>query len=102
MNANLFGTDGIRGVAGEFPLDENTLVKLGRVIGSQAAAAGIAIGRDTRASGATIEDHLARGLGKQARLYLLRSDPHTGLGLPDAQARFALRHHDFGIAQSIP
>ena len=35
MNANLFGTDGIRGVAGEFPLDENTLVKLGRVIGSR-------------------------------------------------------------------
>ncbi|HSQ35000.1 MAG TPA: phosphoglucosamine mutase [Candidatus Binatia bacterium] len=69
MSGNLFGTDGIRGLAGEFPLDETTLGKLGRVLSSLALGPGIAIGRDTRASGATIETHLARGLGKKTRRY---------------------------------
>jgi len=56
----LFGTDGIRGAAGEFPLDEPTV----RVIGASLARqlrdelgrdARIITGRDTRESGAWIE-----------------------------------------------
>ena len=69
MTDNLFGTDGIRGIAGEFPLDEITLIKLGQVIGSLAANPRIAIGRDTRESGVAIEKHLARGLAKKAQIY---------------------------------
>src|SRR2546423_8744689 len=62
----LFGTDGIRGEAGRFPLDENTVRLIGhslvsdlaREIGRQPR---IVIGRDTRESGPDIERALASG-----------------------------------------
>src|SRR5260221_10719906 len=59
-----FGTDGIRGRAGEAPLDSATVQKIGRAI---VRALGISeprvlIGRDTRESGPEIEQHLAAGL----------------------------------------
>lgn len=62
----LFGTDGIRGVAGEFPLDEQTVAGFGRSLVSNLAedlgrAPRIVIGRDTRESGPTIELALKRG-----------------------------------------
>jgi len=62
----LFGTDGIRGVAGEFPLDEQTVVRFGRSLVSNLAedlghAPRIVIGRDTRESGPSIERALQRG-----------------------------------------
>ena len=79
MSGNLFGTDGIRGVAGEFPLDEATLGNLGRVIGSLAAGAGIVIGRDTRSSGAAIEDQLACGIGRKTRIFSAGVIPTPGL-----------------------
>ena len=79
MTGNLFGTDGIRGMAGKFPLDEVTLIKLGQVIGSLAANPRIAIGRDTRESGVAIEDHLARGLAKKAQIYSSGVIPTPGL-----------------------
>ena len=72
MSKQLFGTDGIRGVPGEFPLDDETLVRVGAALGhylhgARAAAAGdarkpVLIGRDTRESGPHIEECLARGL----------------------------------------
>ena len=60
----LFGTDGIRGVAGEFPLDVATVTRLGRALAASlpTAAGGpprIVIGRDTRESGPAIEEALA-------------------------------------------
>ena len=63
----LFGTDGIRGVAGEFPLDAETVARLGRALAASlpVAAGGpprIVIGRDTRESGPAIEEALARGV----------------------------------------
>ncbi|MEI6613412.1 MAG: hypothetical protein WCL37_00815 [Chrysiogenales bacterium] len=79
MSGNLFGTDGIRGRAGEFPLDEVTLVKLGQVIASLVANPRIVIGRDTRESGATIEDHLACGLANKAQIYSSGVIPTPGL-----------------------
>ena len=62
----LFGTDGIRGVAGRFPLDTTTVARigrslvlnLGRELGREPR---ILIGRDTRESGPQIEQALARG-----------------------------------------
>ena len=62
----LFGTDGIRAKAGEFPLDPVTV----RVIGASLAqhlserdnrTPRIVIGRDTRESGASIEEALTQG-----------------------------------------
>lgn len=62
----LFGTDGIRGVAGEFPLDEQTVARFGRSLVSNLAedlgrAPRLVIGRDTRESGPSIERALTRG-----------------------------------------
>src|SRR4030095_17003413 len=62
----LFGTDGIRGIAGQYPLDNETVEKIGRSIVSNLARdlgdrPAIVIGRDTRESGPQIEAALAAG-----------------------------------------
>lgn len=62
----LFGTDGIRGIAGLFPLDNKTVTIIGRSLvlnltGELGRAPRIVIGRDTRESGSQIELALARG-----------------------------------------
>ncbi len=62
----LFGTDGIRGVAGKFPLDEKTVMRIGRSLvlnlrRELGRAPAIIIGRDTRESGPEIEAALSRG-----------------------------------------
>ncbi|HYV86399.1 MAG TPA: phosphoglucosamine mutase [Patescibacteria group bacterium] len=62
----LFGTDGVRGVAGEFPLDPPTVARIGQALVDVLAAGDgpprVLIGRDTRESGPAIEDALARGI----------------------------------------
>lgn len=62
----LFGTDGIRGVAGEYPLDRRTVLAIGRAIGARLKRrnndARIVIGQDTRDSSAWIAEALAEGL----------------------------------------
>jgi phosphoglucosamine mutase len=92
MNANLFGTDGIRAVAGSQPLDEASLLKLGAVIASLVHAPAILIARDTRASGPGIETQLARGLGPQARIFSAGVLPTPGLAYLTRELNF-----DFGI-----
>ncbi len=62
----LFGTDGIRAVAGEFPLDPITVARIGRSLTHQLIEElghppALIIGRDTRASGAEIEAALTEG-----------------------------------------
>ena len=61
----LFGTDGIRGEAGRFPLDPSTVSAIGFSLASHLARAGdtpkILIGRDTRESGEAIEQALIQG-----------------------------------------
>lgn len=79
MTGGLFGTDGIRGTAGAFPLDEVTLEKLGGVIAALAAGRKIIIGRDSRESGAAIEAHLARGLGRMVEIHSCGIIPTPGL-----------------------
>lgn len=56
----LFGTDGVRGVAGEFPLDESTVRTIGGSLARQYATSlgrqpRFVTGRDTRESGGWIE-----------------------------------------------
>jgi phosphoglucosamine mutase len=62
----LFGTDGIRGIAGEYPLDHSTIYAIGRALGQRlaelAANARVLIGQDTRESSAWISQVLATGL----------------------------------------
>ncbi len=66
MGKELFGTDGIRGVAGEYPLDPATIYAFGVALGQDAAKAGgspeILIGMDTRESGPDIAELVAGGL----------------------------------------
>ncbi len=62
----LFGTDGIRGVAGEFPLTQESTFLIGRALGHDLirtnARARVVIGQDTRESSAWIADRVALGL----------------------------------------
>jgi phosphoglucosamine mutase len=62
----LFGTDGIRGVAGEFPLTEDSTYLIGRALGHDLLRgswkAQAVIGQDTRESSAWIADRVASGL----------------------------------------
>lgn len=64
MSARLFGTDGVRGVAGQWPLDPPTVARLGAAL-VRALPPGpsrhLILGRDTRESGAWIERELTRG-----------------------------------------
>lgn len=62
----LFGTDGIRGLAGQFPLDENTVPMIGasltRLLKDELGRApSIVTGRDTRESGSSIESAFQAG-----------------------------------------
>lgn len=62
-----FGTDGIRGVAGEYPLDETTIKRIGYLLVKELAnrlgrAPLIIIGRDTRESGNWIESAIVGGI----------------------------------------
>lgn len=61
----LFGTDGIRGEAGRFPLDASTVSIIGsslaRYLGRVTQAPSIIIGRDTRESGKWLEQALVSG-----------------------------------------
>ena len=58
-----FGTDGIRGPAGQAPLDEETLTQLGCAFAlSLSPEDSVIIGRDTRVSGPWIESALTKGL----------------------------------------
>jgi phosphoglucosamine mutase len=62
----LFGTDGIRGVAGEFPLTKQSTYLIGRALGHDlihaASKAQAVIGQDTRESSRWIADRVAEGL----------------------------------------
>ena len=63
MGKELFGTDGIRGVAGEYPLDPATIFAFGAALGREAMGTGeILLGADTRESGPWIAELVAGGL----------------------------------------
>ncbi|HXA79517.1 MAG TPA: phosphoglucosamine mutase [Candidatus Acidoferrales bacterium] len=70
MAKQLFGTDGIRGIPGKYPLDDRTLERVGFALGEylladerkQGARPRVLIGRDTRESGPHITTQIARGL----------------------------------------
>lgn len=65
----LFGTDGIRGVAGKYPLDDGTVRKIGAaaadVLKQNSSGRVIIIGRDTRESGEDIASGLSDEFSKK-------------------------------------
>lgn len=82
MGRQLFGTDGIRGVAGAYPLDPQTVHAVGSALGDwcrhHADNPCVLIGMDTRESGPWIAAQVAGGLarhGVSARLAGVISTP---------------------------
>src|SRR3984957_16608245 len=76
MSKELFGTDGIRGTPGEYPLDDRTIYWTGRSVGSylqRQAGPGshngggprVLLGMDTRESGPHIAGQIAAGLTEE-------------------------------------
>ena len=67
--SRLFGTDGVRGRAGEHPLDHETVARLGgalvRAMRQDDRPLRFVVGRDTRESGEWIERELARGIASE-------------------------------------
>jgi phosphoglucosamine mutase len=68
MSRKLFGTDGIRGVAGEYPLDRKTARAVGSALGQWILAkqgeTAVVIGMDTRESGPWLAAEMAAGLAQ--------------------------------------
>ena len=69
MPKQLFGTDGIRGVPGKYPLDDATLFRAGVALGEYltdhrdaAKSLRVLIGMDTRESGPALASRIAEGL----------------------------------------
>src|SRR5210317_307209 len=62
----LFGTDGIRGVANEYPMTSELAMKVGRAVASifkgHNERSKIVIGKDTRLSGDMLEHAIASGV----------------------------------------
>jgi phosphoglucosamine mutase len=93
----LFGTDGIRAVAGEYPLDPTTVYAVGLALGhslhADSARPGnqpaVLLGRDTRESSPWIADALAAGL--HAAGVTVRS---AGV-IPTPAVAFLTRTHGF-------
>ena len=70
MSTRLFGTDGVRGRAGEYPLDHATVSRLGAALVRGMRHGGnrrlrFLVGRDTRESCEWLEQELARGAGSE-------------------------------------
>ncbi|MFZ4403627.1 MAG: phosphoglucosamine mutase [Pseudobdellovibrionaceae bacterium] len=87
----LFGTDGIRGTANQFPMTAETVVKIGQAIGhllqKQDSLGGtsspkkVVIGKDTRLSGYMIEQALSSGLNSMGvYVQLVGPLPTPGIG----------------------
>ena len=99
MAPRLFGTDGMRGRAGQWPLDPPTVRRLGaaivRVLDEASGPARLLIGRDTRESGTWIERELAHG----ARL---AGASVTAAGvLPTPAVAYLARHSDVALGAVI-
>ena len=96
----LFGTDGIRSVAGEAPLDENTLRRIGFALGEERKRRGIKprviLGRDTRASGEWIASNLVRSLSASGMQEACDVGVITTPGLA-----YLTRHHGFDLGIMI-
>jgi phosphoglucosamine mutase len=69
---HLFGTDGVRGIPGEYPLDDATIYGIGRALGDYLRSTGaekrVLLGMDTRESGTLIVGKLVRGLADAGAL----------------------------------
>ena len=95
----LFGTDGIRGVAGQYPLDQVTVLLIGSALGTvlkkSSRPVRVVLGKDTRESNEWISQALASGLAS------------TGAQVVDAGiittpgVAFLTRQHEFSAGVMV-
>jgi len=86
MKAIKFGTDGVRGLVGQHPIEEKSIFRIGFAAGRVLAKNGIVlIGRDTRGSGKNLESAICSGL--------IRAGAKVKLGgvLPTAAVSLAVK-----------
>lgn len=94
MPKKLFGTDGIRGTFGQFPIIPSFVSHIGHALSLEKDAPRIVIGRDTRESGVDILQAMASGLKKGGAEVI-------SIGIvPTNAVALATKHMgaDFGIA----
>lgn len=89
--SKLFGTDGIRQQVGRFPLDDDSIAKLGRAIGTLIPGSKIIIGRDTREYGQHIEELIAAGISAVSN----QCDITRAGVIPTPGLSFITQHNDF-------
>jgi len=82
MSHQLFGTDGIRGVANEYPITPEVALRIGRAVARVLQASGhrrhkVVIGKDTRLSGFMLETAITSGLVSEGSRVLLTGPAPT-------------------------
>lgn len=85
LQKKLFGTDGVRGTAGQFPITPDIVLKLGQALGfvlrRKEEVPKVVIGKDTRLSGYMVEQCLAAGLNSMGvQVQLIGPLPTPGIG----------------------
>ena len=70
MARNYFGTDGVRGIVGEF-LTVDLVERLGKASALWSGGGRVFVGRDTRASGEELEEAFARGVASAGGVAVL-------------------------------
>jgi phosphoglucosamine mutase len=88
----LFGTDGIRGNASNFPFDNNSLQVIGMAIAKVMKCVNIFIIRDTRLSGKRIQEELIKGILHTVTL------PILGGVMPTAAASYIVTKKNYSAA----
>jgi phosphoglucosamine mutase len=93
MAKKLFGTDGIRAEAGQFPLDYSSICILGGALVGLLRGKGldpkVLIGRDTRESGPWMEKAIAQGILEAG------GEPHSAGVIPTSALSFLVGRSDF-------
>ena len=95
MARRYFGTDGVRGIVGEF-LTEELVERLGRAATRWSGRGRVFVGRDTRGSGPALEAAFARGVvsaGGNAVLGGVLPTPAVALLRLDLGVVISASHH---------
>ncbi len=91
--SHLFGTDGIRAVAGHYPLNHTSIYTLGKtlisIIKKESLSPKVIIGRDTRESGKWIEQSLIQGIHSEKGTAV-----STGI-IPTSAISYLTKKHHF-------
>ncbi len=89
-NEALFGTDGIRSEFGKFPLDPNSIKRIGSSITACMGPVRILTGMDTRKSGPEIEGLICEGIDSSAEIFSTGVVPTPALSYNVATGPFDL------------